>query len=217
MANQKYVFLKALILTLIVFNLGVFMGYMLEVSRNNKIDEWYLDAETNILDQRVQKDALDLMDLDCELLIQENINFADRIFQEAQKIEKIEKATRISSDIVDYHRRYDILRTLFWMNSIRIKEKCNADYHNVVYFYQYNDPSIDQKSKQRMFSRLLGELKYKYGSDMMLIPIAIDNNISSINLLVNKFNLTEFPVILIDEKINITEVKTLEDIEKYLK
>lgn len=50
----------------------------------------------------------------------------------------------------------------------------------------------------------------------MLIPSAADNNISSVDLFIKKYNITELPTILIDEKIKITDVKSLEDIQKYL-
>ena len=44
MVSQKYILLYALILTLVVFNIGVFMGYMLESSRIGKINKLYLEA-----------------------------------------------------------------------------------------------------------------------------------------------------------------------------
>ena len=216
MASQKYIFLYALILTFIVFNFGIFMGYMLESSRVGKINKLYLEAEMELLDQRIQKDALELIELDCELLVQENINFADRIFQEALLIQKYEDANKMNKDIVFQHKRYDLLRTLFWINSIRIKEKCKSDYHNVVYFYKFNDPLLEQDAKQKFFSNLLIEIKQEYGSKVMLIPIAADNDLPSINLLLNEYNITELPTILIDEEIKITDLENKEDMTKYL-
>ena len=111
--NQKYVFLKALILTIIIFNIGIFMGYKLEASRLDKINEWYLQSEMELLDQRIQKDAFEFIEFDCDSLVQENINFADRIFKEALIIKDYEDANKINSNIVFQHKRYDLLRTLF--------------------------------------------------------------------------------------------------------
>jgi hypothetical protein len=214
--NQKMIFLYALILAFIVFNFGIFMGYILEVSRVDKINTLYLEAEMELLDQRIQKDALELIELDCELLVQENINFADRIFEEALLIQRYEDANRINEEVVFQHKRYDLLRTLFWINSMRIKEKCNSDYHNIVYFYRFNDPPIEQDSKQRFFSNLLIEIKKEYADKVMLIPIAADNDLPSINLLLEKYGIDEFPVILIDEEIKITNLENKEDVTKYL-
>ena len=214
--NQKYIFLYALLLTIVVFNLGIFMGYMLESSRASKINAFYLDAEIEILDQMTQKGALEVFDLNCDLLVEENIKFGDKIFQEALQIQKYEEANRISDEIAFQHKRFDVLRALFWINSITIKQKCNSQYHNIVYFYKYNKPSLEQESKQRFFSNLLKEIKDKKGNQVMLIPIAADNNISSINLLVEKYEVNELPAILIDEKVKITDIESMEELEKYL-
>ncbi len=214
--KQKRIFLYALLTTLVIFNLGIFMGYLLETTRVSEINDFYLKAEMELLDQRIQREALDLINLDCDLIVQENIDFADRIFEEALLIQRFEDANRMNSEIIFQHKRYDLLRTLFWMNSIRIKEKCNSDYHNVVYFYDFDDPSLEQASEQRFFSNLLFEIKEEYGEKVMLIPIAADNDLPSIELLVKNYEIVEFPTILIDESVKITEVETKEDITKYL-
>ena len=216
MKNQKYFFLYALILTIVIFNLGIFMGYRLESSRIDKINGMYLDAETELLDQMIQKDALSIIDLNCESLVKENILFGDKIFEEALTIQRYEEANKINDDIIFQHRRFDLLRTLFWINSMKIKQKCNSDYHTIVYFYKYNNPSVEQESKQRFFSNLLGNIKTTQQDNVMLIPIAADNNIPSVNLLIEKYGINELPMILIDEEIKITDVKIIDDVEKYL-
>jgi hypothetical protein len=214
--NQKYIFLQALIITFLIFNIGIFMGYKLESSRIDKIDNWYLKSEIELLDQKLQKDAYEIVGLNCDLLFEENIKFADRIYQEALNIEDYEEANKFSKEIILQHKRYDLLRTLFWMNSLRIKEDCNLKYHNVVYFYDSNEPSLEQSSKQRFFSNLLYELKQKKGNEIMLIPIAGDNELPSLNLLMKKYGIIELPVILIDEEIVVTDIDNIEDVEKYL-
>jgi len=216
MKSQKYIFLQALVITFVIFNIGIFFGYKLESSRIDKINEWYLESEVELLDQRIQKDAFEFIDLDCELMVEENINFADRIYEKALIIDRYEKANRINNDIILQHKRYDLLRTLFWINSMNIKEKCGSDYHNLVYFYKYNDPSLEQKAKQSFFSNLLYQIKEEKGNKIMLIPIAADNDLASINLILKKYEINELPVILIDEEIKITDINNIEDIEKYL-
>jgi hypothetical protein len=214
--KQKRIFLYALILTVIVFNVGIFMGYMLEASRVDKINTLYIDAELELIDQMAQKDAMQLLDLNCTTLVNENIQFGDQIFSEATIIQQYEDANRIDQDIVFQHKRFDLLRALFWMNSVEIKQKCNPDYHDIVYFYQYNNPSIEQESKQKFFSNLLADVKEEEGNKVMLIPIAADNDIPSITLLTDKYNITQLPTILIDENVKITDVENKSDVEKYL-
>lgn len=214
--SQKRMFLYALLITFVMFNFGIYAGYKLESSRINQINDWVIESELELLNQRIQRDAFDVIGLNCDSLVEENIAFADRIFSEAVKIEKYENANRINGDIILLHKRYDLLRTLLWINSIKVKEECNPDYHNVVYLYQYNEPSLEQKAKQRFFSNVLTELKDKKGGEIILIPLAGDNDISVIGMILDKYEVSELPVILIDEKIKITEIESLDDIEKYL-
>lgn len=217
--SQKYAFLYALIVTIIIFNVGIFMGYKLESYRINKINDWYFQSELELLDQRIQGDAFNFIDFNCNTLVEENIKFADKIFEEAQIIDRYEKASRINDEIISLHKKYDLLRTLFWINSIKIKEKCNSDYDNIIYFYKYNDASINQKAKQRFFSNLLFQIKQEKGDGVMLIPIAADNNLSAIDMILDKYQIKtkDLPIILINEKTKISEINSKEDIEKYLR
>ena len=75
---------------------------------------------------------------------------------------------------------------------------------------------MEQESKQKFFSNVLREIKDKEGNKVMLIPIAADNDIPSINLLTENYGIIDLPVILIDEKTKLTDIKSMEDIEKYL-
>ena len=217
MKNQKWVFLKALLVTIVIFNIGVYMGYKLEASRADKINEIYFESEMLLLDQQIQREAFDIVDLDCDLAIRANINFADKIFEDALgTIHGYEEANRLNDAVIFQHQRFDLLRTLFWMNSMKIKEKCNSNYHNIVYFYDYLEPSPEQIGKQNFISNLLGEIKAEKGDNLMLIPIAGDNGLSSIDLLIKKYEITELPTILIDEEIKITKIESIDDVLKYL-
>lgn len=216
MEHPKRIFLYALILTIIIFNLGIFFGYMLEVSRVNEINAFSLDAEMELIDQMAQRESMDFLSLNCTSLITENIKFGDQIYNEALTLQRYEDASRIDNAIISQHKRFDLLRALFWVNSMKIKQQCNSDYHNVVYFYQYNNPAISQDSKQKVFSNILQELKNKMGNNVMLIPIAGDNDISSVSLLMEKYKITELPTILIDEKTKITTLENESDLEKYI-
>jgi hypothetical protein len=214
--SQKHVFWQAFFLAGIIFGIGILLGFTLESWRINRIENFYIHSETQLLDVKIQQEMFSAKKIDCKSAISQNIKFADDIFNEAKILERYEKASRLSDRIIFQHKKYDLLRTLLWINSMKIKDECNASYHNILYFYQYNDASIDKKAKQRVFSKILGELKEKRGSEVLLIPIAADNNLNSINLLLETYGIDELPLILIDEKIKITELKTVEEIDELI-
>lgn len=214
--SSMHVFWQALIISVIIFNLGIFLGYMLENSRIGKVNQLYAESELNLLDVKIQSEMYDSSAVNCENAIEGNIAFADKVYEEAKILDKFESASRMTDSIRLQHEKYDLLRTLFWLNSMKIKQKCNASYHDVVYFYQYNDATLEIKAEQNVFSRLLGDLKVKYGNSIMLIPIAADNNVSSVSMLLKAYNVTEFPTVLIDEKTKITQLETVKELEKYI-
>lgn len=216
--GNKNVFWEALLVAVFIFSAGILIGFLFENWRTSQIKDLYQQSEMDLLDVKIQTEIYSFEGFDCDSAIEENINFADRIFQEAQLLDKFETSNKISDAIVYEHKRFDLLRVLFWINSIKIKDRCNASYHNVVYIYDYNNPRLDTRAKQETISRLLIDLKSEYGNRIMLIPFAGDNDISSISILMRMYGITEeeLPVVLIDEKIKLNDIQELSEIKKYL-
>jgi len=216
--SQKNVFWEALFVTILIFGLGVLVGVILENIRVDEINSLVQKSEIDLLDIKLQNEIYSKEYFNCEKAIEENIKFADKIYEEARLLDKYEKASRLTEDIRVQHRKYDILRATLLLNSIKIKEVCDGDYYEVVYFYKYNEPGFDIKAKQDAFSKLLLQFKEEKGGNVLLIPIAGDNDISSINLLLDLYNISigGLPVILINREIKITELQTVEEIQKHL-
>lgn len=217
MTNQKNAFWQALMVTIFIFGIGIFLGVILENWRTSKINDLYQKSELDLFDIRLQAEIYSIGNFDCEKAVQENIAFADRIFNEAEILNRYQKASRLTESLNIQHKKYDLLRTMLLLNSIKIKEKCKNSYFEVVYFYDFNDPSFDTKAKQGVFSKLLNELKETKGNEILLIPIAGDNEITAVNLILEEYNISEseLPVILINRKTKITEIQTIEELLKY--
>lgn len=216
-SSQKNVFWQALLVTLLIFGIGIVSGILLENWRVGKVDSLYQNSELSLLDIRLQTDIYSRGNFDCDVASKEIINFANRVYEEASVLERYETASRLTDDLIMQHKKYDILRSMLLLDSIKIREKCNSPYYEVVYFYKYNDPSLDVKAKQNVFSKMLKEIKDKKGDEVLLIPIAGNMNISSVNLILSSYDLSEndLPVILIDGKTKIQEIENVQELEKY--
>ena len=215
--SQKNVFWEALIITIMIFVLGIFAGIILENWRVEEINFLFQKSEIDLLDIKLQSEIYSELNFNCEKAIEENVKFADKIYEEGKQLEKYEKASRLTDDLIIQHKRYNILRTMLLTNSIKIKEKCENDYYEVVYFYKYNNLGLDLKAKQGVFSRLLGEVKERKGYEVLLIPIAADNDISSINLFLDRYDVSmeDLPVIIINREVKIDELQDINDLMKY--
>jgi len=215
--SQKNVFWEALIITIMIFVLGIFAGIILENWRVEEINFLFQKSEIDLLDIKLQSEIYSELNFNCEKAIEENVKFADKIYEEGKQLEKYEKASRLTDDLIIQHKRYNILRAMLLTNSIKIKEKCENDYYEVVYFYKYNNLGLDLKAKQGVFSRLLGEVKERKGYEVLLIPIAADNDISSINLFLDRYDVSmeDLPVIIINREVKIDELQDINDLMKY--
>lgn len=213
MVVQKDIFWKAAIITLIVFSLGIFLGYFLESNRWTEIKEEYKKVEMEWADAKLQSIYYQLMSPEfCEAAIEENLIFSDKVYHQGLTLEKYEDANRLTGEMKYEKLRYAFLKLEFWLNSISLKNKCKTDYSNIIYFYS-DEPSINEKAAQDSQSVILKNLKDKHAEKIMLIPLPLDMDIATINIIKKTYNINKAPTILIDEKIKLEGIQSLEDLE----
>src|SRR3989338_8322092 len=119
--DNKHAFWQAFIVALIIFWTGIMLGIWFESSRTTKLDDIYTKSETDIFDIELESDILKMSYFDCDIAMQANINFAEQIYEEAKKLEKYDSSNKITEDVAELHRRYDLLRTMLWVNTIEFK------------------------------------------------------------------------------------------------
>jgi hypothetical protein len=209
--NQKHVFWEALLVTLFIFGVGLVAGIMIENHRTSEIVNLYLSSEISLLDAEVQREIINYGELNCEVAIKNNIDFGNRIYEEAKTLQEYEDSEQLTNNLKAQHRKYDLLRTMFWLNSIKLKDKCDSDFHTVVYLYDYDSEDLAEKNKQEVFSRFLGELKEETGDEIVLIPIAKNLDLSSLDLLLGDYDIGPTSVIL-DEKHVFNSLEELSEI-----
>ena len=216
--SQKNVFWEALLVTILIFGIGILAGFFLENMRTNQINSLFQQSEIDLLDIRLQNEIYSDLEFDCDIAIEENLNFANRIYEEAQKLEKYLEASRFSEEIILQHKKYDLLRIMLLLNSEKIIQKCDDSYSEVVYFYNLETEELTAKAKQNVFSKILLEVKEKFGGKILLVPVGVSDEVSSINLILDKYNVSrqDLPVILINQEIKITEVENVDQIIAHL-
>lgn len=213
---NKRVFWEALVIALFIFGLGILLGFLIEANRVDKIAESFGNSELNILDIKAQSEFFSLTDLDCTSAFEETLAFANRIYDEARLLEKYEGANKIGKEIFQQHKKYDLLRVLLFANYLEIKEKCKNKANSIIYFYEYQTEDLGTASLQNIFSNKLRDIKTEYGDDLILIPMASNLNVNSVNYLLKIYNITDSPAILINEKTVIYSAEELNNINNFL-
>ncbi|MBI2105729.1 hypothetical protein HYT56_02735 [Candidatus Woesearchaeota archaeon] len=213
MARYGDLFWKALLLTIAVFLLGVFLGFALERNRIGDIEKEFQRIDLQWNDAKLQTFYYQNLEPKfCDSAINENLEFADKVYDEGLKIEDYDKASFLINDLELEKRKYALLKVEFWINSIVLKQKCKADYLNLVYFFA-DEPDLETKAEQDAQSEILKDLKEKHGKRLMLIPLPIDVDISMINVMKNTYNISSTPTILINENIQLEGLQDFDNLD----
>lgn len=215
MINRE-VFWHSLLFTIFIFASGLFIGFLIENSRVNNVESALYNSEINLLDQQIRDGVIGSFKISCPTAKAELFSFADEIYEEAFKLEEYDASSKFADVLPILHKRYDLLRVLLWTESRELNSRCPNSFHRVVYFYEYGDDDPSVRGLQSFYSRMLTELKDKHEENVLLIPLASNLNVSSLNVIMASYNVTTFPSILIDEKRLITEPPTFEELEGYV-
>ena len=153
--------------------------------------------------------------LSCDALISSNINFANRIYDEAKILDEYEKTGKITDNLKAQHKKYDIMRTFLWINTIKTSEVCKEDIHTIVYVYRFSTNDLTEKATNSVWSKILADLKETRGNEIILIPISADSNIIALNSILENYEISQYPVLIINNKYVINELSSVKEIEKY--
>lgn len=213
--SKKNVFWEALIVTIAVFLAGLFLGTLMESSNSNKISNFYTSSEISLTDAMAVSSMVESKDFDCNSIKKNNIDFADKVYKEALLLEQYEDAGKLTEDMKLLHKKYDLLRTLLWYSNQNSLKRCQ-NYNLIVYLYESDNEDASVKATQNVWSKVLFDVKTAHSGDVLLLPIAADQDLSSLNLLVDKFNVTQFPAVIINNDEVLYNLDNKDDIETLL-
>jgi hypothetical protein len=216
LTSRKHVFWQAFFVTILFFFLGVVLGVYLEQTRADDINVAFYNSEASLYDSFALGRLIEDESVSCEDFKSASVVFADRIYEEARELEDFDESNKLTDSMKIIHRKYDLLRTLLWMNLISAKEKCDSPINTVVYLYIYDTDEVRVKSEQTVWEKILRDLKERQGNEIILIPIAVDQDITSLEYLTKSYDLKDFPVVIINEEHIITEINSADDLEMYL-
>lgn len=214
--SKKHVFWQALFLTILVFALGLVFGVYLEEIRADNANTIFYQSEADLFDTLALTYLLNSQELSCQELEDVYIGFADKIYEEAKNVRQFDDSAKITSSTRYIHKKYDLLRTILWINIAEVEDNCK-NINSLVYLYEYNTDDLNKKAKQAVFAKILNDLKDEKGNSFILIPIAIDNDIYSLDNFIDSKDIKEYPVVIIDDKEYIYNLTSVEELEKYFK
>jgi hypothetical protein len=209
---MKYpVFLQALALTIVVFLIGMYSGILMEESKFIEMNEHFIESEVTMLDIMAHENMVQDLDITCKQLKEANFNLLNKVYEQSIVLEDYEASGRVTQTLKDVHRKYDALRSYLWINSIKVKEKCGNEFDTIVYFYNYEEEELTKRAEQNVWSKLLYEIKTEKDLDLVLIPIAVDTDLKSLEVLLKEYGVESYPSVLINEEVVLSELTPKED------
>ncbi len=214
-SNKKHAFWQAFFVAVLVFAVGMVLGVYLEQMRTDSIAIDFYDSEISLYDSYALSSLIDSEEISCDELRDASVTFADKIYEEALLLENYDNSNKITRASKILHKKYDLLRTIYWINIIELRKRCD-NINSVVYLYEYETEDVAKTSEQIIWSRILRDLKDEDGERFVLIPIAADQGLVSLNALVHEYKIEEFPVVIINEDIVIYNLRSTENLKEYL-
>lgn len=213
--SRKHVFWEALIITIVIFLGGIFLGMTIEESNSNKINQFYLESEISLADATATSSLTGDENFDCEQIKNSNVDFANRVYEEAVLLEEYEKSGMLTENMKILHKKYDLLRTMIWTSNKKAMERCD-NYDIIVYLYEGENEDTVVQAKQNVWSKILYELKLDRKDDILLLPISIDKNLTSLELVISEYEIENFPVVIINNEIILYEMDSVEGLQDVL-
>lgn len=204
--NLTKAFFVSIIIGVLIFSLGLFVGYGLDVLRIKDASTSLKDIELQTLDYITSKEFLDTFGGDyCDLL---NSRLSS---MNPQMVE-------IGQTLIDYENKdifggteYKFLKSKYFLLEIRaytlftkLKKECNINKNLVLYFYDQQHE--DSERQGYILDRLVN-------SDGVYI-FSFDRSFEVISFLINRYEINEAPTIIINEEQKFEGITYLDELRE---
>lgn len=212
--SKKHVFWEALLITIVIFLAGLFLGMLIEANNSSKISDLYTQSEISLTDASAAARLTEELELDCEVIRRVNIDLANRVYEEAKLLELYEDSGKLTDSMKLLHKKYDLLRTLLWSSNQKSLERCE-NYNLLVYLYQYGSEDTGIKAAQNVWSKILLEVRSE-NENILLLPIAANQNLTSLEILTEEYKIEKLPALVINNEQVLYNIENPEAVQNFL-
>jgi|FLOH01.1.fsa_nt_gi hypothetical protein len=195
--KQHYIIVG--IITALIFLLGISFGLIIDYERVQ-----FVEKENQL--QKVNYDSLQLQYLYLSYIPSNNetcpiirVALEDSIAQLAESLDAVERYKKDSNineaEYAGIEREYLIDNLRYWMFSRRLKDACNEDVVNILYFF-----SLDRCDICPNQGTILTYFKKKLEDKLLVFPINMDleKDEQFIKILKLQYNITTLPSLVIN-------------------
>ncbi len=208
--NLTKAFFVSIVIGILIFSLGLFSGYGLDLLRVKDVSISISEIELQTLDYITSQEFLDTFGGDyCNLLDARLSKITPELVDIGQTLTDYEKRNIFSGD------EYKLLKSKYFLLEIRaytlftrLNKECNLNVNLILYFYEQNHENSERQGYV---------LDTLVKSDSNVHIFSFDKDFEIVNFLVDRYKIEKAPTIIINEDKRFEGLTFLGDIRESIK
>lgn len=213
---NKYRYLVAGVLTVVVFVLGVLFSTVADEERAGILEDELKDSLVELESRNLQLNYLKSSDVQsCRVLKEGLQNMVADYNERLQKVQSYQESSLLREEKFEtVNRRYILSGIRYWMFAEDLREKCSYDADNILFFTRgIGSGSCDGCQKQ---GEQLSLLKKKYDKQVLIFSIPLDTEDGMIEVLEKQYNVTESPALVLNGNKTLDNYTSMSEISREL-
>jgi len=197
---RQNVFIKTFFITFVVFVIGLVLGLFIEryfqsdmTSRITSIESSVQEIDLEILYFQSLNDSSSCFVLN--QIVRDTNNNLDSLAEQLGGYSE-KNIIFTQNEIKDLKTKYTFLLIKDWILQGKIRKNCGMNSVSVLYFYDTKncDDCIIQ-------GNILSLLKNSFKEKLMVFPLDKNINLAMLRILLNKYNITNIPSVVINDEV----------------
>lgn len=210
---RKDIFVTVLIITIAVFFLGFYAAKIWDDLRINQVNEDLKDSTLDTMGILIEQEFLNEFNLnDCSIAESRLSSISKNLFELGQRVMEYERKGLLNTKEYEVLRReYFLIEIRAYTQFINFINKCDSNTSVVLYFY-----TLDNDLSQRQGYALDAVVKRE---DINIRVFSIDKEFDdpTLNTIKSFYNVTETPIIIINNKIKKTGFVSIAELFELVK
>jgi len=188
-----------------------FISWYLNVMKANEMREKLLDFQLTIEDSQLEMLYIaNYMKGDCSVLESGVKTLSERLVENNRKLSGFDSSTMSKSEYDRLKAEHILIFAKLWLLYLKMKNECNSNISTILYFFSINSDECIQQGY------VLDSLYNKYSENLFIFPIDADFDLGIIKILKERYNVTQTPTIIVNEKIKFVGLTPKDKIEPVL-
>ena len=190
------IYIAAAVITILVFSLGIGVGYIINNEKYDMIISDFENLQIQQNDMEVESMLINSLGADtCKNLRYEIEKTATQSTSIGEKLSYYDSEIMKNPDFIILKKNYIISLIKFWSYWELFKKNCNSSVNTVLYFYSIKDCGDCQAQ-----GFVLTFLKERHPNDIMVFALDKDEDLYSLKLLKETYNVTKAPTLVINNQ-----------------